>query len=56
MMNRQMRRMAQRQQGKQQLQAHNPLAMLQKVQEELETLTVEGSAGGGVVGIAPGAS
>lgn len=47
MMNRQMRRQAQRQQGKQQ--AQQPLAMLQKVQEELDTLTVEGSAGGGAV-------
>ena len=28
-----------------------PMAMLEKVQEELETLTVEGSAGGGVVKI-----
>ena len=49
MMNRQMRRQAQRQQGKQQVRAQQPLAMLQKVQEELETLTVEGSSGGGVV-------
>ena len=56
MMNRQMRRQARRQQGKQQPQpagqpqaAAQPLAMLQKVQEELETLTVEGSSGGGVV-------
>ena len=49
MMNRQMRRQAKRQQGKQQSQAQQPLAMLQKVQEELESLTVEGSAGGGVV-------
>jgi len=49
MMNRQMRRQAQRQQGKSQPQIQQPLAMLQKVQEELETLTVEGSAGGGVV-------
>ena len=50
-MNRQMRRQAQRQQGKQQGQAQmqQPMAMLQKVQEELETVTVEGSAGGGVV-------
>ena len=47
MINRQMRRQAQRQQGKQQ--AQQPLAMLQKVQEELDTLTVEGSAGGGAV-------
>lgn len=49
MMNRQMRRHARRQQGKQQSEVQQPLAMLQKVQEELETLTVEGSAGGGVV-------
>ncbi len=51
MMNRQMRRQAKRQQGKQQSQpqSQQPMAMLQKVQEELETLTVEGSAGGGVV-------
>ena len=49
MMNRQMRRQAKRQQGKQQSQAQQPLAMLQKVQEELESLTVEGTAGGGVV-------
>ncbi len=49
MMNRQMRRQAQRQQGRVQTGAQEPLAMLQKVQEELETLTVEGSAGGGVV-------
>ena len=53
MMNRQMRRQARRQQAKQggqsPSQAQQPLAMLQKVQEELETTTVEGSAGGGVV-------
>ena len=54
MMNRQMRRQASRQQAKQgggnQPEAQpQPLAMLQKVQEELGTLTVEGSAGGGVV-------
>ena len=48
-MNRQMRRQARRQQGKPQLQDQQPMAMLQKVQEELETLTVEGSAGGGVI-------
>ena len=39
-MNRNMMRQAQRQ-----------LAQLQKIQEELESLTVEGSAGGGVVKI-----
>ena len=53
MMNRRMRRQASRQQtklgGGNQPQAQQPLAMLQKVQEELETLTVEGSAGGGAV-------
>ena len=49
MMNRQMRRQAQKQQGKHQPQIQQPMAMLQKVQDELETLTVEGSAGGGVV-------
>ena len=49
MMNRQMRRQAQRQQGKQGSQIQQPMAMLQKVQDELETLTVEGSAGGGAV-------
>ena len=49
MMNREMRRQARRQQGKQQPQSQQPLAMLQKVQEELDALTVEGSAGGGVV-------
>ena len=47
MMNRQMRRLAKKQQGKQQIQ--QPLDMLQKIQDELATLTVEGSAGGGVV-------
>ena len=30
-------------------QAQKQLAQLQKIQEELETLTVEGSAGGGVI-------
>ena len=49
MMNRQMRRAARKQQGRQQPQDQGPMAMLQKVQEELETLTVEGSSGGGVV-------
>ena len=54
MMNRQMRRQAQRQQGRrqpmaQQPMAQQPLEMLQKMQEELEALTVEGTAGGGVV-------
>ena len=32
-------------------QAQKQLAQLQKIQEELETLTVEGSSGGGVVKI-----
>ena len=53
MMNRQMRRQARKQQAKQQgpggTETQQPMAMLQKVQEELETLTVEGSSGGGVV-------
>ena len=53
MMNRQMRRQARKQQAKQQghggAETQQPMAMLQKVQEELETLTVEGSSGGGVV-------
>ena len=54
MMNRQMRRQARKiqakqQQGKQPLPAQQPMEMLQKVQDELETLNVEGSAGGGVV-------
>ena len=53
MTNRQMRRMAQRQQskarGKGQGGAPQPMEMLQKMQEELESVTVEGSAGGGVV-------
>ena len=53
MMNRQMRRQARRQQsklqGRQSPAVQQPMEMLQKVQEELETLTVEGSAGGGVV-------
>ncbi len=52
MMNRQMRRQAKKQQGKQQplqQQQQQPMEMLQKMQDELETLTVEGSAGGGVV-------
>ena len=49
-MNRRLRRQASRMQGgAAQSQAAQPLAMLQKVQEELETVTVEGSAGGGVV-------
>lgn len=53
MTNRQMRRMAQRQQaksrGKGQPGVPQPMEMLQKMQEELESVTVEGSAGGGVV-------
>ena len=51
MMNRQMRRQARRQQEKTQAPApaQASMNMLQKMQEELETVTVEGSAGGGVV-------
>ena len=49
MMNRQMRRQARKQQGRNQPQIQQPMAMIEKMQEELETLTVEGSAGGGVV-------
>ena len=54
-MNRRLRRQAQRSQGggglpaAAQGQQHQQLAMLQKVQDELETLTVEGTAGGGAV-------
>ena len=48
-MNRQMRRQARKQQGRNQPQIQQPMAMIEKMQEELETLTVEGSAGGGVV-------
>ena len=52
-MNRQMRRAARRQQAKGAARAapsaQPPMEMLQKMQEELETMTVEGSAGGGVV-------
>ncbi|MCE2404218.1 MAG: YbaB/EbfC family nucleoid-associated protein [Dehalococcoidia bacterium] len=52
-MNRQMRRAARRQQakstGRADAQTQPPMAMLQKMQDELETMTVEGSAGGGVV-------
>ena len=50
-MNRRLRRQAQRSQGGVgggQAQQQS-LAMLQKMQEELETLTVEGTAGGGAV-------
>ena len=54
-MNRQMRRAASRQQGKRSpqgtTQAQEPMAMLQKVQDDLETMNVEGTAGGGVVKI-----
>ena len=46
-MNRRLRR--QLQQSQRGEQAQQPLAMLQKVQQELEDLTVEGSSGGGVV-------
>ena len=53
-MNRRLRRQAQRSQGGGGLPAaaqgqQQQLAMLQKVQDELETLTVEGTAGGGAV-------
>ena len=50
-MNRHMRRRAERMsgQGKPAQQAQRQLAQIQKLQEELESLTVEGSAGGGVV-------
>ncbi len=54
-MNRRLRRQAQRFQGGASLpaaaqgQQQQQLAMLQKVQEELESLTVEGTAGGGAV-------
>ena len=58
-MNRRLRRQAQRMQGgggaagglpaSAQAQQQQQLAMLQKVQEELESLTVEGTAGGGAV-------
>ena len=48
-MNRRLRRQSQRFQGGGQAQQQQPMAMLQKVQQELETATVEGSAGGGVV-------
>ena len=46
-MNRRLRR--QLQQSQRGEQSQQPLAMLQKVQQELEDLTVEGSSGGGVV-------
>ena len=46
-MNRQMRRLAQRGQGGKQ--AQQPLEKLQQIQQELESLTVDGSSGGGVV-------
>ena len=49
-MNRHMRRRADRQSG-QAKQAQMQLSQIQKLQEELENLTVEGSAGGGVVKI-----
>ena len=48
-MNRRLRRQMGRQQRGGQAQPQQPMAMLQQVQEELETLVVEGSAGGGVV-------
>ena len=50
MINRRMRRQAMKQQkGKQTSQDQSPMAMIQKMQEEMENLTVEGSAVGGVV-------
>ncbi len=51
MMNRQMRRQARRQQEKSQGQApgQQSVNLLQQMQEELESMTTEGSAGGGVV-------
>ena len=51
MMNRQMRRQARRQQEKSQGQApgQQSVNLLQQMQEELEPMTTEGSAGGGVV-------
>ncbi len=49
-MNRHMRRRADRMSG-QAKGAQKQLSQIQKLQEELESLTVEGSAGGGVVKI-----
>ncbi len=51
MMNRQMRRQAKRQQTRSQESASTQpsMNMLQQMQEELESMTIEGSAGGGVV-------
>jgi len=51
MMNRQMRRQAKRQQGRSQesAPAQPSMNMLQQMQEELESMSVEGTAGGGVV-------
>jgi DNA-binding YbaB/EbfC family protein len=48
-MNRRLRRQMGRQQHGSQVEPQQPMAMLQQVQEELETLIVEGSSGGGVV-------
>ncbi len=51
MMNRQMRRQAKRQQTRSQESASTQpsMNMLQQMQEELESMAIEGSAGGGVV-------
>ncbi len=51
MMNRQMRRQAKRQQTRSQESASTQpsMNMLQQMQEELESMTIEGSGGGGVV-------
>lgn len=50
-MNRQMRRLAQKQKQhpNQTMPQQQPMAAFQKIQEELEEISIEGSAGGGVV-------